>query len=84
VASAVRLSERSRRLLERLLRLKSQLEEERRRELQALQALRDLALQLLRQIEEEIQRRSGQQPAPSQRPSAAPAGQRGRGFAAEV
>jgi len=76
VASAAKLSERSRQLLERYLQLKAQLEEEKKREIWALLALRDLALQLLRQIDEEIQRgRLEQQPAPpapSPRPSAPP------------
>jgi len=90
VASAARLSERSRQLLERYLRQKAWLEGERERELQALLALRELALQLLQQVEEEIRRMRSrllsQQPAPSPRttPAATPAGQRGRGFAAEV
>jgi len=90
VSSAAKLSERSRQLLERYLRLKIQLEERRERELQALLALRELALQLLREIDEEIRRMRArlpsQQPAPSPRPTpaATPAGQRGRGFAAEV
>jgi DNA-binding protein H-NS len=76
VSSAAKLSERSRQLLERYLQLKAQLEEEKKRELQTLQALRDLALQLLRQIDEEIQRRRLEQqaapprPAPSLRPAA--------------
>ena len=76
MASAAKLSERSRQLLERYLQLKAQLEEEKKREIRALLALRDLALQLLRQIDEEIQRgRLEQQPAtpaPSPRPVAAP------------
>jgi DNA-binding protein H-NS len=75
VGSAVKLSEKSRQLLEEYIRLKAQLEEEKKRELQALLALRDLALQLLKQIDEEIQRRLARpaptpQPAPSPRPSA--------------
>ena len=78
MSSAAKLSERSRQLLERYLQLKAQLEEEKKREIRALLALRDLALQLLRQIDEEIQRgRLEQQPAPprpapSPRPSAPP------------
>ncbi len=75
MGSAVKLSEKSRQLLEEYIRLKAQLEEEKKRELQALLALRDLALQLLKQIDEEIQRRLARpaptpQPAPSPRPSA--------------
>ena len=71
MASAVKLSEKSRQLLELYLQLKAQLEEEKKREIQGLLALRDLALQLLKQIDEEIQRL---REAPSPRsPAAAPA-----------
>jgi hypothetical protein len=89
VSSAVKLSEKSRQLLGRYLQLKIQLEQERERELQALLALRELALQLLQQVEEEIRRMRARRfpavPQPTaQPPSGSAAGQQRRGFAAEV